>query len=114
MGSYIIRRLLAMIPVLLVVAAITFILMHAAPGGPWDRDLSARQVDPTTQKLLNEYYGLNKPLWRQFVAYAIGDLDKEGKFVCGAVCGNLGPSYRQRGLSIQQILFEPPEGKPLW
>jgi len=111
MASYVIRRLLAMIPVLFVVAAITFILMHNAPGGPWDRDLSARQVDATTQKILNEYYGLDKPLWQQFVAYVFGDFNKSGKFVCGAICGNLGPSYRMRGMTIQQILFAPPEKK---
>ncbi len=111
MGRFVVRRLLWLIPVILVVSGITFILMHSAPGGPWDRDLSARQVDPNTQRLLNEYYGLDKPLWRQFVAYIIGDFNKDGDFKCGLVCGNLGPSYRQRGLSIQQILFMPPEGK---
>lgn len=112
MGRFVVRRLLWLIPVILVVSGITFILMHSAPGGPWDRDLSARQVDPNTQRLLNEYYGLDKPLWRQFVAYVIGDFAaKDGSFKCGLVCGNLGPSYRQRGLTIQQILFMPPEGK---
>jgi oligopeptide transport system permease protein len=85
--------------------------MHSAPGGPWDRDLSARQVDPTTQARLNEYYGLDKPLWRQFVAYLIGDFKEDGKFDCGLICGDLGPSYRQRGMSIQQMLFMPPENK---
>lgn len=114
MGNYLIRRLLAMVPVLLLVAIITFVLMHSAPGGPWDRDPNARQVDGTTQKLLNEYYGLDKPLWRQFVAYALGDVNKNGKFICGAVCGNLGPSYRMRGLTIQQILFDAPAGQPFW
>lgn len=114
MGTYLVRRLLWLLPVLLTVSAVTFILMHMAPGGPWDRDLSARQVDPTTQKLLNEYYGLNKPLWRQYVAFAIGDFDKNGKFVCGIVCGNMGPSYRQRGRTIQEILFSPQSGQPFW
>ena len=38
MTTYIIRRLLWLIPVILVVGGITFILMHTAPGGPWDRD----------------------------------------------------------------------------
>ena len=52
MGTYLVRRLLWLIPVLLTVSAVTFFLMHMAPGGPWDRDPSARQVDPTTQKLL--------------------------------------------------------------
>ena len=111
MGKFLIRRLLWLIPVILVVSTITFLLMHAAPGGPWDRDLSARQVDPRTQEMLNEYYGLDKPLWRQYMAYLIGDVNSEGKFDCGLICGDLGPSYRQRGLTIQQILFMPPEGK---
>jgi len=103
-----------MVPVLLTVATITFFLMHAAPGGPWDRDLSARQVDPRTQEILNEYYGLDKPLWRQYVGYLIGDISKEGSFVCGLICGNLGPSYRMRGMQIEDILFTAPEGKPGW
>lgn len=114
MTGYLIRRFLWMIPVLFTVALITFLLMHNAPGGPWDRDPSARQVDPNTQRILTEYYGLNKPLWRQFTSYVFGDVDKEGKFVCGAICGNLGPSYRMRGMTIQGYLFDPPEGKPFW
>ncbi len=111
MATYLIRRLLWLIPVLFVVALITFIMMHAAPGGPWDRDLNARQVDATTQNTLNEYYGLDKPLWRQFTAYVIGDFNKKNEFVCGLVCGNLGPSYRVRGRTVQDILFEPPKDK---
>ena len=34
--------------------------------------------------------------------------DESGVFKCGAVCGNLGPSYRQRGKTVQQIMFQPP------
>ncbi len=111
MTTYIVKRLLWLIPVILVVSAVTFFLMHNAPGGPWDRDLSSRQVDANTQRLLNDYYGLDKPLWRQYVAYLIGDFKDDGTFVCGAVCLNLGPSYRQRGRFIQDILFTPAEGK---
>jgi len=114
MFTYLIRRILWLIPVLFIVSVITFILMHAAPGGPWDRDLSARQVDATTQKMLNEHYGLDKPLWRQYVAYAIGDKNKDGEFVCGLVCGNMGPSYRIRGRTVQDILFKPPADKSFW
>ncbi len=109
MTNYILRRLLWLIPVLLVVSAVTFILMHNTPGGPWDIDPSLRQVDATTQRQLNEYYGLNKPLWQQYVAYMIGDFKSNGTFQCGAICLNLGPSYRQRGSTVQNILFKPPE-----
>jgi len=111
MVSFLVRRFFWIIPVLFIVAGVTFVLMRSAPGGPWDRDPTSRQVDPNTQRVLTEYYGLNKPMWRQFVAYVIGDVDKEGKFICGAVCGNLGPSYRMRGMTIQGYLFNPPEGK---
>jgi len=111
MATYFLRRILWMIPVLFMVALITFVLMHAAPGGPWDRDLSARQVDAATQAVLNAHYGLDKPLWRQFVAYTFADFDAEGKLVCGLICGNLGPSYRVRGRTVQDILFESPKDK---
>jgi oligopeptide transport system permease protein len=114
MVTYLARRLFWLFPVLITVAAVTFILMRNAPGGPWDRDADRRQIDAATERRLNEYYGLDKPLWRQFVAYTFGDFNKAGTFVCGAMCGNLGPSYRQRGLQVQDILFRAPEDSPFW
>ncbi len=108
MTGLIFRRLLWTIPVLLVISVVTFGLMKSAPGGPWDRDAEAKQIDPRIQKLLDQQFGLDKPLWRQFVAYNIGDFDNaDGSFRCGAVCGNLGPSFRQRGRMVQDILFKP-------
>jgi oligopeptide transport system permease protein len=89
--------------------------MHSAPGGPWDTSDERRQVDAATAKSLSAYYGLDKPMWRQFMAYVIGDTNSQtGKYVCGVICGNLGPSYRQRGRSVQDILFGAPEGKTFW
>jgi oligopeptide transport system permease protein len=113
MTSYVVRRLLWMIPTLFFVALITFVLMHEAPGGPWDRDLSARQVDPRTQELLNKEFGLDKPL---FINTEGGNpLDSQFlNYIGGALQGNLGPSYRQRGMNVEDILFRPPEGKPFW
>jgi oligopeptide transport system permease protein len=114
MIAYIIRRLFWLVPVVIVVASITFILMHAAPGGPWDRDLNTRQVDANTQKRLNEQFGLDKPLWRQFTTYMVGDMNSKGEWQWGLIGGNLGPSYRVRGMSVQEILFQPPEDLPVW
>ncbi len=114
MIKFVLRRLLWTIPVLLLIALVTFVMMHSAPGGPWDRDPSRRQVDPRTQELLNHKFGLDKPLWRQFTAYIVGDRNDDGKWEWGAIGGNLGPSYRQRGRTVQEILFDPPEGKPFW
>ena len=113
MTTYIIRRLLWLIPVLLTVSAVTFVVMRSAPGGPWDTDAERRQVDAATAKSLAA--GLDKPMWRQFYAYVIGDTNSQTKeWVCGVICGNLGPSYRQRGRTVQDILFAPPEGKTFW
>ena len=70
--------------------------------------LNARQVDANTQKRLDEQFGLDKPLWRQFVAYMIGDVTSKGAWKWGLVGGNLGPSYRVRGRDVQDILFERP------
>jgi oligopeptide transport system permease protein len=71
-------------------------------------------ADSATRKTLERRFGLDKPLWRQFTRYLIGDLDENGKFICGLICGDLGPSYRQRGNTAQDMLFKAPEGKPFW
>lgn len=115
MTTYLIRRLLWLVPVLFTVSLVTFIIMRSAPGGPWDTSDERRQVDAATAKSLSAYYGLDKPMWRQFMAYVIGDTNSQtGKYVCGLICGNLGPSYRQRGRTVQDILFRPPEDKSFW
>jgi oligopeptide transport system permease protein len=115
MTTYLIRRLFWLIPVIITVSAVTFIIMRSAPGGPWDTDSERRQVDAATAKSLAAYYGLDKPMWRQFFAYVIGDTNSQTKeYVCGMICGNLGPSYRQRGRTVQDILFSAPEGKTFW
>lgn len=113
MTAYLFRRFLWMIPVLFFVAFITFILMHSAPGGPWDRDLNAKQIDARTQELLNERFGLDKPL---FINTSGGNLfdSQFFRYIGGILHGDLGPSYRQRGLTVQQILFQPPKGKSFW
>ena len=56
MGRYIVRRLLWLIPVLFAVTAITFVLMHAVPGGPWSND---RAVSAGVQSKINAKFHLN-------------------------------------------------------
>ena len=113
MITYFIRRLLWLVPVLFFVAFLTFALMHAAPGGPWDRDPNARQVDKTTQEILNRRYGLDKPLY--FNLSGGNPFDSQfWNYIFGIVRGDLGPSYRMRGMDVQDILFKAPEDKPFW
>ncbi len=113
MTSYIIRRLISMVLTVFVLALMTFLLMKSAPGGPWDALAPDRKgLSETQQRVLNRQFGLDKPEWRQFTSYIIGDVDSEGQFNCGAICGNLGPSFKRRGQMVQDILFAPrsPEG----
>jgi len=129
MGRFLIRRFLWLMPVMLTVAVITFLLMKIAPGGPWDRDPSRRQIDLATQANLNRQFGLNKATWldfdalgkgdilgffdTQFITYIIGGTVND-KWRCGFICGNLGPSFASRGMMVQDIVLTAPEGHPFW
>ncbi len=66
MGRYIIRRILYMFVVLLVVSAITFLLMHAVPGGPFDKE---KPVPASQLENLNKRYHLDDPLPVQYLRY---------------------------------------------
>jgi len=66
MGRYVVRRLLYMVAVVIVVTLITFMLMHAVPGGPFSRE---KKLPDATIKILDERYHLDDPLWIQYVDY---------------------------------------------
>jgi oligopeptide transport system permease protein len=66
MTGYVIRRILWLIPVLWAVATITFILMHAVPGGPFTQD---KRLPPQIVEALNRRYNLDQPLWKQYLLY---------------------------------------------
>ena len=93
LAVYILRRLLWMVPVLFFMILITFVLMHLAPGGPWDRE--GRQLSPAVINNLNIKYGLDKPLWQQFVLY-----------VWGAVHFDFGDSLQSPGQHVSTLLLE--------
>ncbi|HLF08522.1 MAG TPA: ABC transporter permease [Dehalococcoidia bacterium] len=92
MLAYVVRRLLWLIPVLFVVAAITFTLMHMVPGGPWDR---AKRLPPQAQANVERKYGLDKPAWRQFSDYMIQ-----------LAQGDLGVSYQQLNRPVRAIIWD--------
>jgi oligopeptide transport system permease protein len=90
--SYLARRILWIIPVLFAVSIITFFLMHAVPGGPWDAE---KRLPPSVQARLNAQYGLDKPLYAQYIQWA-----------GGFVTGDLGPSYRSRDRRVNDIIAD--------
>jgi oligopeptide transport system permease protein len=92
-SAFIIRRVLALIPTVLLIYSLTFFLMHATPGGPWDS--GEKPIPADVQERLKAAYGLDKPLWQQYT-----------DFLGKAVRGDLGPSYTQRSRSVADIIGE--------
>jgi oligopeptide transport system permease protein len=121
MLAFFLRRVLWAIPVIFFVALVSFFLMHQAPGGPFDKDNNKKQVDGATLKALNARFGLDKPqyinpaaaqtLWnkgeRNPMKLGGAYLDSQFfNYLFDAARGDLGPSYRQRGKSVQDILLK--------
>jgi oligopeptide transport system permease protein len=90
--TYLARRILWIIPVLFTVSVLTFILMHAVPGGPWD---SEKALPAGVEARLNAEYGLDKPLPEQYL-----------QWVAGFVQGDLGPSYRFQDRRVNDIVAD--------
>ncbi|OYQ36582.1 oligopeptide transporter permease [Niveispirillum lacus] len=90
MLSYTVRRLLEAIPTLLVIVALSFFLMHSAPGGPFD---SERVLPPEIEANLKAAYNLDKPVWQQFLIY-----------LANAVQGDFGPSFTYKDFSVSELI----------
>lgn len=90
MLRYALLRVLGAIPTLLLVIALTFLMVHAAPGGPFD-DERVLSADVATN--IEREYHLDESLPRQFVRY-----------MSGLVKGDLGPSYRLRDYTVSELI----------
>ena len=91
MTQLIFRRLLTYIPVLLVVIIITFLMVHAAPGGPFDAE---RVASPEIIEKLNEAYNLDKPIHIQIYNYLLNALQ-----------GDFGPSFKYPGRTVNELIM---------
>lgn len=67
MGRYILGRIGGLLFALLVVSLITFSLMHAVPGGPFDEE--KQPLPPAAKQNILHKYGLDRPIWEQYVRY---------------------------------------------
>lgn len=90
---YIAKRLAVAVPTLLLLIVISFLLMHAAPGGPFTQE---RGLPPAVLANLNAKYGLDQPLWKQMVTY-----------VWGVVAHfDFGPSFIYKDRSVNEIIAQ--------
>ena len=85
-------RILSAIPTLIFVVALAFMLVRAAPGGPFDDE---RALPPEIEANIQSAYHLDEPLPAQFMRYFKGLLR-----------GDLGPSYRYREYTVSELIAE--------
>ncbi|WP_371625729.1 ABC transporter permease [Streptomyces sp. NBC_01116] len=69
MGRYVARRLLQMIPVFIGSTLLVFLMMYALPGDPVRALAGEQHVDATQIAALKAEYGLDKPIWQQYLNY---------------------------------------------
>jgi oligopeptide transport system permease protein len=90
-ARYLLARLLWTVPVLVFVSLITFALMHSVEGGPWDQE---KKLPAPVVQNLNHKYGLDQPVWRQYLTFA-GD----------ALQGDLGISFARQDKPVTSIII---------
>jgi len=88
--SYVLRRVLGFLPVLLVIVSASFFLMRLAPGGPFDQE---RALPEPVRANVEARYHLDEPIWRQYLRY-LGHV----------LQGDLGPSFRYPDRSVSELL----------
>ena len=67
MARYILGRLGGLLFVFIIVSMITFSLMHAVPGGPFDEE--KQPLPPAAKANILRKYGLDRPIWEQYLRY---------------------------------------------
>jgi oligopeptide transport system permease protein len=87
---YTLRRLLGAIPTLFLVIVLAFLLVHAAPGGPFDDE---RALPAEIEANIAAAYHLDEPLPMQFLRY-----------FGGVVQGDFGPSYSYRDYTVSELI----------
>ncbi len=93
MLNYVIKRVLVAIPTLLILIAISFVLMHAAPGSPFTQE---RPLPPQVLANIEAKYGLDQPLWKQMADYTLGIVTRF----------DFGPSFVYKDRTVNEIIAQ--------
>ena len=92
MTRFIIRRLLSLIPTVFIIITLSFIIVHAAPGGPFSRD---KNLPAQVIENLNKKYHLDESVPLQYLRY-MNDL----------LHGDLGPSTRYADQDVNTLVSQ--------
>ena len=92
MIRYFFKRIAEAIPVFFLIVTAVFFMIRFVPSGPFDKE---RPASAETIEALNKYYGLDEPLYVQYFSY-----------LKNLAHGELGPSFKYSGWSVNEILAE--------
>jgi oligopeptide transport system permease protein len=92
MARFLLRRVLSIIPTMLVIITLCFFLIRLAPGGPFARE---REIPPEILENILKSYNMDKPLFGQYLDY-LGNVLK----------GDFGPSYRYRNRMVSDFIVQ--------
>lgn len=90
MAGYALRRILGAIPTLFILLTLAFVMMRAAPGGPFDDE---RQLPPEVRANLEAKYHLDEPLALQY-----------GRYLWDVAHFDFGPSFQYRDTTVNQLI----------
>ncbi len=91
MLKYTLGRILSGLVTILILITVTFFLMRAIPGSPFDK--GEQRIPPEVMQTLNEKYGMDKPLFNQYLQY-IGNILK----------GDFGVSFKKAGNTVDGMI----------
>jgi oligopeptide transport system permease protein len=96
---YFVKRLALTIPLLLVISFLAFMLVHLAPGGPFDRE--RKPVSPEIERALKAKYHLDEPLLTQYLRYLglLWQKDKDGRWQHQPAGFDISLRYRNHSVS---------------
>lgn len=89
MAKYILKRLLILLVTLWIVITVTFFLMQVMPGTPFNNP----KLTPDAIAQLNAAYGLDKPLWQQYLNYLVN-----------AMHGDFGTSFQYQNQAVGMLI----------
>lgn len=92
MLRFVTSRFLQSLLAMFVVVSATFFMLHAAPGGPFTQE---KATTPEILRNLEAHYGLDKPVWQQYLTY-LGH----------ALQGDLGPSFKYANRTVNEIIAD--------
>ena len=91
MTKYIFKRLIGMIPTMLIIITLSFFIVRIAPGGPFDGE---RALPEVVKRNIEAKYHMDEPLWQQY-----------GRYLFDVIRGDLGPSYKYKDHDVNYLIF---------